>query len=254
MAEEIDYDTLSASDLVDYYSTNYCSENVEIVLFGKVNYDMIKRIEASFGKVAWGNRFRRNIRFFIERPTNEKEMFVAKPNAVQSAVCIGKKSITRDHPDYHGLSILNAIFGGYFGSRLMSNIREDKGYTYGIYSSLTSYLHAGYMNISTQTGNENVNSVIHEVFAEMDRLRDEPVPEDELQTVRNYLLGESARRFDGPFALADAYLGLREFGLEKNFYEQRIDTIKNITSPVLQDLAERYFTPAGFRTVVAGKE
>lgn len=254
MAEEADYDTLSAQDLIDYYSSNYGSGNVEIVLFGKIEHDMIRQIESSFGKTGWGDRFKRNNRFYIERPANEKEIFVAKPDAVQSAVCIGKKAITRDHPDFHGLSILNVIFGGYFGSRLMSNIREDKGYTYGIYSSLTSHLHAGYMNISTQTGNENVHSVIHEVFAEMDRLQNEPVPEDELQTVRNYLLGESARRFDSPFALADAYLGLREFELEKNFYEQRIDTIKNITSSRLQDLAARYFTPADFRTVVAGKE
>ncbi|MCL1942172.1 MAG: insulinase family protein [Candidatus Azobacteroides sp.] len=247
-----DFDTLSVSDTVGYYTNHYHSGNIEIAAFGKITGKMLTQIEHCFGKTAWGKQSPKTKQSSIIQPAKEKRKLIVKPGAVQSAVCVGKQIITRDHPDFHALSVLNTIFGGYFGSRLMSNIREDKGYTYGIYSSVTSHLHAGYLNILTQTGHEQVESVIKEIFMEMDKLAETLVPENELQIVRNYMLGELARKFDNPFAVADIYLSLSEFGLERDFYEKRIDRIKNITSEDIRELARRYFTKEDFYEVIAG--
>lgn len=247
-----DFGTLSIADLKNRYADYYNSGNVKIAMFGRVTDDMIKRVETCFGSSGWGKQTENPEKTFVFQPDEEKRIIIAKPDAVQSAICVGRQIITRNHPDFHALYVLNTLFGGYFGSRLMSNIREDKGYTYGINSLITSYCDAGYLNISTQTGTEYVEAVIEEIYAEMNKLRETPIPEKELQTVRNYMSGELARKFDDPFSQAEIYLNLTEFGLDKNFYEQRIDVIRNVTGETLRDLAQRYFAKDDFYEVIAG--
>lgn len=112
---------------------------------------------------------------------------------------MGLPVIGRENPDFFALKLLCTILGGYFGSRLMSNIREEKGYTYGISSSIAAMRYGSYLTISTQTGTEFTRPLIDEVFAEIDRLRNEPVPTDEFITVQNYLRGDMARTLDSPF-------------------------------------------------------
>ncbi len=254
IAELGDFDTITISDLLRYYTDNYNSRNCRVVLFGKIEKDMLKQVENCFGNSAWRNQILKVEKNFTIQSSEKGRILVSKPDALQSAICVGKQFVTKNHPDYHGLYMLNTLFGGYFGSRLMSNIREDKGYTYGIYSSMTSYLHAGSLNISTQTATEYVEPVIKEIYTEMDKLCNEQIPENELETVRNYLLGETARRFDNLFAIADAYLNLLEVNLiNKDFYQQRVDVIKNITAPELGDLARKYYVKEEFYEVIAGK-
>ena len=114
---------------------------------------------------------------------------------------MGLPVIGRENPDFFALKLLCTILGGYFGSRLMSNIREEKGYTYGISSSIAAMRYGSYLTISTQTGTEFTRPLIDEVFAEIDRLRNEPVPTDEFITVQNYLRGDMARTLDSPFSI-----------------------------------------------------
>src|SRR5699024_3006706 len=117
--------------------------------------------------------------------------------AVQGAVRIARAFPNRYHPDVPKMQVLNTILGGYFGSRLMRNIREDKGYTYGIFSSLPLFLKGGSLMIQTEAGKEVCEAVVSEVFKEMQRLCEEPVPEDELHLVRNYLIGNLLGDLDG---------------------------------------------------------
>ena len=247
-----DFDTLSTFDLRKRYDEYFRSGNVKVSLFGNITEEMLKQVETCFGSSVWGKQIKNPEKAFAFQPEKEKRITIPKPDAVQCGICVGKQIITRKHPDFHALYVLNALFGGYFGSRLMSNIREDKGYTYGIHSFITSYRDAGYLNISTQTGTEYSEAVIKEIYTETDKLRETLISVKELQTVRNYILGELARKFDDPFSQAEIYLNLTEFGLDKNFYKQRIDTIRNVTSETLRDLAQRYFTKDDFHEVIAG--
>lgn len=119
---------------------------------------------------------------------------------------MGCTTITRQNPDYLKLRVLMTLFGGYFGSRLMSNIREEKGYTYGISAGIMFYPDSGLLGISTETDNEYVEPLIQEVYNEIDKLHREPVPMEELTMVRNYMLGEMCRSYESPFSLADAWI------------------------------------------------
>ena len=247
-----DFETITVEHLTKFYESHYSSYNMQVGLFGKIEPYMLKLIEDRFGQTHWGIHPEHDNQIRIPNPSKEKHLFVKKKDALQSSVFIGKEIITRTHPDYHGLSVLNIVLGGYFGSRLMSNIREEKGYTYGIYSSIASFLQGGYFYVASQTATKHVKLLIKEVFNEMDKLSQQAISEKELETVRNYSMGELTRRFDNPFALADMYLDLLEYKLDKAFYEKRIDTLNFISVEKLQSLAQKYFVKEEFHEVVAG--
>lgn len=162
--------------------------------------------------------------------------------------------VCKNHPDYLPLQVLVTILGGYFSSRLMENIREEKGYTYGIGASLLCMKEAGYLTIATEVDKTYEQATIDEIFRELKRLREEPVGQEELDRVRQYLLGEFVRDIDGPFALADAFRNIHSFGLGYDYYETYYQTLLHITPEKLQQLAQTYFAEDSFYTVVAGQE
>ncbi|MBC8005614.1 MAG: insulinase family protein, partial [Verrucomicrobia bacterium] len=199
-----DFTHINRDVLVEFYRSYYHSDNCRILLAGKVDEAVLEMLEARFGGNDWSGSPIRKLNFPIN-PNPHKHHFVEKPDGLQSALRVGKFWIDKKHPDFHALSILVTILGGYFGSRLMTNIREEKGYTYGIGSFVLPLKHASYLIISTEVGNEYVEPTIKEIAYEMNRLQTELVPEDELETVKSYLLGEFLRDFDGPFALAGSF-------------------------------------------------
>jgi predicted Zn-dependent peptidase len=185
---------------------------------------------------------------------NKKKTLIEKHSAVQSAVRIGSSTINKRHPDYPGLKVLDTILGGYFGSRLMKNIREDKGYTYGIRSSVTSLDHSGYKVISTEVGNNNCTKAIDEIYKEIKRLQSELVGHDEMDTVRNYMAGELLRMFDGPFAIAESFRSAWEFGLGNDYYYKFAEKIKTITPDEIKSLAITYYSIDELYEIVAGSK
>jgi predicted Zn-dependent peptidase len=134
----------------------------------------------------------------------------------------------------------------------MSNIREDKGYTYGIYSGMTHLDEASYFYISTEVGSHVCQPAIGEVYAEMQRLRQEPVSEEELDLVRNYLLGTILGSIDGPFRSADTVRGILQGGLPMDYVQHLVDTIRTVTPVQLQALANRYLQPDDLLELVVG--
>ncbi len=162
------------------------------------------------------------------------------PQAHQAAIRIGRKLFPQNHPDYNGLFLLNTILGGYFGSRLMTEIRENQGMTYGIYSSVDSFAEDGCFYISTETATDNVEKVILAIKGETDRLRTELIPEAELDMARNYLMGHLMTQLDGPFASIDFIKSMKIEGLEDGQFETLISTIQNCTAETLRDLANEY--------------
>jgi predicted Zn-dependent peptidase len=183
---------------------------------------------------------------------DQKQHFMHKEGAMQSAIRMGSLAFGRSHPDFAGMKVLNAILGGYFGSRLMNNLREDKGYTYGIGSALVPLLKGGFFVISGEVGAGVTKQALIEIKSELNRLCDEQVPESELSLVRNYLMGEMLRSVDGPFAQAGLYRELIEDNLDISHFEELIDTIQHINAQRLQDLAEKYLNPEGLYTLVVG--
>ena len=160
----------------------------------------------------------------------------------------------RLHPDFLKARVMVTLFGGYFGSRLMSNIREDKGYTYGIGAGIVTYPGVSVLAISTEAANEYAEAVITEVYKEMDLLCNEHVPQTELDMVKNYMLGDWCRSYEGPFSLSDAWIYVETGGLDKEFFVRSIDAIQSITCEEVQALAQKYLCKENLIEVIAGKK
>ncbi len=162
------------------------------------------------------------------------------PQTHQAAIRIGRRLFSQAHPDFNGLYMLNTILGGYFGSRLMMEIRENQGLTYGIYSSVDSFASDGCFYISTETATENTQIVIEAIKKEMKRLQTELIPESELNMARNYLMGHLMTQIDGPFATMDLIKSFKIENLKDSLFAKTIEMIQQITPNELQDLARKY--------------
>lgn len=248
-----DFDLLQRDSLVDFYRSYYHASNCGILVAGRFDQKLTDLLNKHFGGNDWGN-----IKPAQTVPdvssSLEKKLFVSKPGAIQSAIRVGKIMVKKTHPDYLPLQVLVTILGGYFSSRLMTNIREQKGYTYGIGAHLISLKEAGYLVIATEVDKRYEQATLVEIYRELGRLREEPVDREELNRVQQYLLGEFLRDLDGPFALAQTFLNVHEFGLDYSFYEKYYQTLQNITPEQLKQLAEKYFREDSFYTVIAGRE
>jgi predicted Zn-dependent peptidase len=179
-------------------------------------------------------------------------MHIKKAGAIQTAFRIGSSTINKRHPDYPGLKFLNVILGGYFGSRLMKNIREDKGFTYGIHSSVSSLDLSGFKVISTEVGKNNSEKAFAEIYKEIRLLQEKPVEIDELEVVRKYMAGEMIRMFDGPFAIAESFRAVWEFGLDYNYFIRLMNTIRTITPDEIIRLANTYYNIDDLYEITAG--
>jgi zinc protease len=247
-----DYDNLQRADLEEFFNEYYKTEDCRIVVSGKVDDHTTKLINHFFGVNDWNKPLDFESRQFTASSPEQKVHFVAREGALQSAIRIGRRLVTRKHPDYIPMQVVNTILGGYFGSRLMTNIREDKGYTYGIGSGAGSMLHEGYFLIATEVGVNVCNSALDEIYKEIDRLRTEPVSKDELGLVKNYMLGSFLRGIDGPFELAEKFKNVLLFGLDYGYYQQYIHTVRSITPEEIQVLANRYLQRESLYEMVVG--
>ncbi|MBP5704817.1 MAG: insulinase family protein, partial [Paludibacteraceae bacterium] len=183
--EQEDIDKLTVEDLQKLHSDYFNIENVEFVACGMITDEVKKVLIDTFSAIAPSERTRKTDKPLVLPEMDKKYNFFHK-TGVQAGVCIGRQLFGRSDKDEKGMRFLNTVFGGYFGSRLSSNIREEKGYTYGIYSDLSINKHHGTMTISTQCDNKYVQKVIDETFKEMEILCNENVPDNELERVKNY--------------------------------------------------------------------
>jgi predicted Zn-dependent peptidase len=183
----------------------------------------------------------------------EKQHFIRRKDALQAAIRIGKQLFNRTHNDFFGMQVLNTILGGYFGSRLMTNLREDKGYTYGIGSALISLQHSGSFFITGEVGADVAKQAAAEIYKEIDLLRNNLVPDEELNLVKSYMLGKFLRSVDGAFAMGDMFMSVMETGLDMSFYNRYTEVIRSITALELRDLAQRHLDPATFHELIVGK-
>lgn len=186
----------------------------------------------------------------FESNTKERKPFEWKPEAgathieqegaLQSAVRIGRPLFNKTHPDFCAFSVLNTILGDYFGSRLMSNIREDKGYTYGIGSHIVESKQFGYLVIGTEVGVQTREATFREIQYEFERLKTELIPEEELNLVKSYLMGQLLKSADGPYAMLDLFANVETVGLDLSYYDCYISEVKAVDAKKLRELAQHY--------------
>lgn len=245
-------DALERETLLKYHRTHYQPGNAMIFVSGNVVDQDLQLIDHYFGKYASEAKHVSATDKSIHKAPEHK-FFIPKEDSVQSSVRIGTLSIAKTHPDFPDLNVLNTLFGGYFGSRLMTNIREDKGYTYGIYSSISHYRHASYFSIETEVGNEVCASALEEIYKEMDLLKKVAVEEDELSIVRNYMLGGLLRATDGPFNRINVIKNTMLSGLTLDYFDSLERAIRNISSERIMELAQQYFDYETMKEVVCGK-
>ncbi|KLT65425.1 pitrilysin family protein [Pedobacter sp. BMA] len=247
-----DYDALKRDDLVDYFKEAYAPNNCTIIVSGKFEPESFKLLNAEFGSNWAPSTAVKNSFSF----TSSEKQFVyrERPEALQSAIRMGKIAINRKHEDFPGLQIVNTVLGGYFGSRLMNNIREDKGYTYGIGSGISSLSDAGYLFIATEVGADVCAAALTEIYKEIDLLKNELVGEEELNLVKNYMLGSMLGSLENVFSHADKFKNIYFAGLDYDYYSRYIQIVKNITAEEIKALANKYLTTEDFVEVVIGKK
>lgn len=235
-----DFENVTTGQLRDFYTQHYNAANCFIVIAGRLNDTLVKSLNSVFGSSSWlGSKLSKDI-YFEPSASQEFRQHTEKQDSVQTSVMIGNATINKYHPDYDKFSVVNTVFGGYFGSRLMANIREDKGYTYGIYSSLTSYQHGGILEVSAEVGKEVSEATISEVQNEINAMRNELIDAEELDTVKNYLTGRLMRSVDGPMKYSDVYKGLVLYGKDGDYINQYLKVIRDITAEEIRDLSQQY--------------
>jgi predicted Zn-dependent peptidase len=240
MVQETDFEGMMSSLLKDFHTKFYLPEKMTMIVSGRIPEKAVDLFEKYFGDLHSKKTFSEDSKNVIKGELRKKK-HIKKKGAIQTAIRIGSPAINKRHPDYPGLKFLNVLLGGYFGSRLMKNIREEKGYTYGIHSSVSSFDLSGFKLISTEVGKENAEQAIDEIYKEICLLLKEPVGQDELEVVRNYMSGEMVRMFDGPFAIAESFKAVWEFGLDLKYFVGMMDTIRTITPEEILRLANTYY-------------
>ncbi|HXB95945.1 MAG TPA: pitrilysin family protein [Puia sp.] len=247
-----DFSNLQREDLLDYFDRHYRNGACRMFVAGRLPAGLIGQLEKYFGGLS------------IHAPakdapppapaiipaTEKKYRITNDPNGVQGSIRIGRNFPNRHHPDFQKMQMLNNVFGGFFGSRLMNNIREDKGYTYGIYSYLVNNIQESALLISTEAGKDVSEATIEEVYREMKLIREEPIDDEELQMARNYTIGTILGDLDGPFHVAARWKNILLNGLDGNYFTEGIRIVKTITPAELQEMANKYLDPAAFFELV----
>lgn len=247
-SELADYQALEREDLTGFFDTFYRHGACRIIAAGKLPADLLTRLEANFGSLPIhspaGGRTRPS---FAITPATQKQHNVSNdPNGVQGSIRIARNFPNRHHADFQKMQVLNNVFGGYFGSRLMTNIREDKGYTYGIHSYLLNNIQESALMISTEAGKEVCAPAIEEVYKEMNLLREELIDDEELQQARNFTIGSILGDLDGPFHVAGRWKNILLNGLDGSYFNESIRIIKTISPEELREMARKYLDPAAF--------
>lgn len=246
-----DFDSISRADLQEYYADYIQNKSFSVMLSGKVGEDEKYILNQHFGSLDLTTSKNEGMDFKpLENPN--KRVKVEKKGASQAALRLGKLSIGKQHEDFPALFFLNTLFGGFFGSRLMTNIREEKGYTYGIGSGLVSLKEAAYFFISSEIGANYVEETLAEIQKEMSRLSEELITEEELNLVKRYLQGSLMRSFDGPFSAIDRYKSLHLLGLSYSYYDNLWHEFSKMTAEKLQATAKKYMKFDDLSIIIAG--
>ena len=247
-SDEALYDDVRRDDLVALYRELYTAENCFVVCSGRIDEKVITTLRAIVEALASGRRAEQ--RLPATQTTNVLRRDVE--GALQSSIRVGRLLFPRTHPDFVGMQVVAAALGGYFGSRLMQNLREEHGYTYGVMAAMVNFDKEGYLAIATQVAREVREEALAEIYREIERMRHELLDDEELQMVKNMMIGEILRILDGPFGIADVTIENIMCGMDNRAMEQSVERILSITAEQIRALAERYLRREDLVEVVVG--
>jgi len=245
-ASTLDYDNVQRNDLIRFFDEFYLNGKCMLFVAGNLPPDIDKLLNQHFGSLQLNKKEAPLIHYDHNPSTEKKHKLINDANGVQAAIRLSRVFPNRHHPDFIKAQVLNNIFGGYFGSRLMSNIREDKGYTYGIHSYLENHIHQSAWTVSTEAGRDVAEATVVEIYREMQRLCNEAVAEEELHLVRNHMIGSILGDLDGPFQIISRWKNYILNNLTADYFDKSISTIKTISAEEIRELAVRYLKPEEF--------
>lgn len=247
-SEASEYDTLTSEHLKDFFNKYYTLDNSFTVISGKLKDDVVEKVLRVVDKLPRGERATGT----IPSAVSVTEMRVDKKDAVQSAIRIGRALFPSNHPDYVTMQVIATILGGYFSSRLVQNLREDKGYTYGAFAQVNCLEESGYFVITTQVASEYTQASIDEIFKEIDIIKNELVSEEELNMVKSVMIGEMMRILDGPFGICDVTIENLQNNTDNRHISDIVNKINNTTPEMIIEAANKYLNDLSL--VVVGRE
>lgn len=250
--KENDFKNVSRDQILNFYNKFYSIDNMFVMLSGKVNDKHINSLRLFFEQIK-NSKINYSERKIPIPENNAVKIYEKIENVVQFSIRVGKITINKLHPDFFNLNICTVILGGYFGSRLMTNIREDKGYTYGIYAGNISLLESGFFVISAESGRDVYKKALKEIYKELKKLRTILVEEEELNRVKRWLFGNIIKNFDGPLALSEAYKSIISYKLTREYFYRYFEAIKNITPEIILKTAQKYLQEDSMTEVVIGE-
>ncbi|MEO7531318.1 MAG: pitrilysin family protein [Sediminibacterium sp.] len=242
----LDYDSLDRNELTAFYQKFYTEGKCLMFVAGKPPVDVAQQLNKAFGHLPFNKTVLPDTQFNLQSAENRKYNIINDAEGVQGAIRIARQFPNRHHSDFSKTQVLNNIYGGFFGSRLMSNIREDKGYTYGIHSYMQNHLHESAWMISTEAGRDVCEATIEEIYKEMLILNNEPVEAEELDLVRNYMIGSLLGDLDGPFQIIGRWKNYILNNLTEDYFYNSIKVVQTITAEEIQALAKKYLKPDEF--------
>ena len=245
--ETTDVESLSRASIVDHVRQNL--HDMIMIISGDAGDAHLAMIEKVFSGSIISKSVTGSIATSVQKPFRDMQ---EKAGSIQSSLRVGREMISRSHKDYAGVLFVNHILGGYFGSRLMKNIREDKGFTYGIHASLHTLQHKSYVVIGADVNKENLEATFEEIRKELKQLRTAKISAEELETARNHFIGSLQSEMTTPFAHADKLKTILLFDLGQNFYQDLINTIDRLSIDDLNFIAEQYFQEDTFFEVAVG--
>ena len=245
---ESEYDNITREDLVALYNELYTADNCFVVCSGKVTDAVLNTVEDIANALPVGSG--REVCF--PKVDTSHRIFKEDESSLLSSIRIGRLLFPRRHPDFVGMQVVATALGGYFGSRLMQNLREEHGYTYGVMAAMVNFEREGYLAIATQVAREHRDDALREIHFEIERLRNELISEDELQMVKNMMVGEILRILVGPFGIADVTIENIMCGYDNHATEESVATILAITPEDVQQLASKYLKSEDLVEVIVG--
>ncbi len=245
--------SIGREDITGFYRSTYVPSNVSLVITGDIDPDqVIEAVEKLFG--GWeGSSGTPPGSGTPRRAESARTVIVNRPGSVQSEIRIGHVGVARSTEDYFSIVVMNALLGEVFNSRIMLNLRERHGYTYGARSSFIFRKHAGPFVVSTAVRSEVTAEAVSEIFLELDRIRREQIGEDELEHAKNYLMGVFPATVETANNLANRVQEMELYGLPVDYFEHYRENIRKVTSSDAARAAERYISPDSATIVVVGE-
>ncbi len=249
-------DNIEVEQLREYYNTYFKPDVAYMVVVGDMDVEEAKQIMDDYFAGWEAGEVPSHTYPTPTPPEGRRVAFAERRGAVQSVVNLTYPVVlTPGHEDAIKVSVMNSILGGgVFSGRLMQNLREDKGYTYGARSSLSTDAVVSRFNARTEVRNEVTDSTVTEILYEMERLIDEPVKENELELIQNFMTGQFARSLESPRTMARFALNIERYDLPEDYYATYLERLNAVTPDEVQQMAQKYLKPNNAIVVVAGNK